>query len=111
MRPLSVGSNPAAATLTTVYTTPTGYYSLVKLLYIHNTGGSTKNITVQWYDASTNTSLDILTAYAFTTKEYIQFNGNAYIVFEEGDQLRVTTEAGSTFTVLATFEEIGLTRQ
>jgi hypothetical protein len=55
--------------------------------------------------------LDILTAYAFTTKEYIQFNGNAYIVFEEGDQLRVTTEAGSTFTIIATFEEIGLTRQ
>ena len=111
MRPLSVGVSPPAATLTTVYTVPTGYYSLTKLLYIHNTGGSTKSITVQWYDASANSSLDILTAYSFTTKEYIQFNGNAYIVLEEGDQLRVTTESGSTFSVIATFEEIGLTRQ
>lgn len=111
MRPISVGISPVAATLTTVYTAPTGYYSLVKLLYIHNTGGSTKAITVQWYDKSANTSLDILTSYTFTTKEYIQFNGNAYIVFEEGDELRVTTESGSTFTVIATFEQIGLTRQ
>lgn len=111
MRPLSVGLSPTAATLTTMYTTPTGYYSLIKLLYIHNTGGSTKAITVQWYDSSANVSLDILTSYTFTTKEYIQFNGNAYIVLEEGDQIRVTTETGSTFTVIGTFEEIGLTRQ
>ena len=48
MRPLSVGINPTAGVSTTAYTAPTGYYSLVKLLYIHNTGGSTKQITVQW---------------------------------------------------------------
>ena len=111
MRPVSVGINPTAGVSTTAYTAPTGYYSQIKLLYIHNTGGSTKQITVQWYDASANTTLDILTAYSFTTKEYIEFNGNAYIVLEEGDQLKVTTESGSTFTVIATFEEIGLTRQ
>ena len=111
MRPLSVGVSPTATVNTTIYTTPTGYYSLIKLLYIHNTGGSTKSITVQWYDSSANTTLDILTAYSFTTKEYIQFNGNAYIVLEEGDQIKVTTESGSTFSVIATFEEIGLTRQ
>ena len=111
MRPVSIGISPTAGVSTTAYTTPTGYYSLIKLLYIHNTGGSTKQITVQWYDSSANTTLDILTAYSFTTKEYIQFNGSAYIVFEEGDQLKITTEANSTFTVIATFEQIGLTRQ
>lgn len=111
MRPISVGVSPSAATLTTVYTVPTGYYSVLELLYIHNTGGATKHITAQWYDVSANTSLDILTQYSLTTKEYLHFNGNAHIVFEEGDQLRVTTESGSTFSVIATFEEIGLTRQ
>jgi hypothetical protein len=79
-------------------------------MYIHNTGGSTKHITVQWYDASAATSFDILSEYNFTSKLYLQFDGSAYIVMEEGDQFRVTTEAGSTFTVLATFEQIGLTR-
>ena len=110
MRPISVGSTPTAATLTTVYTVPTGYYARFTVMYIHNTGGSTKHITVQWYDSSSATSYDILSTYNFTSKSYLQFDGNAYIVMEEGDQFRVTTESGSSFTVLATFEQIGLTR-
>ena len=77
MRPVSVGINPTAATLTTVYTVPTGYYAKFTVMYIHNTGGSTKHITVQWYDASAATTLDILTAYDLTTKQYLQFDGNA----------------------------------
>jgi hypothetical protein len=80
-------------------------------MYIHNTGGSTKHITVQWFDASANSTLDILTSYNFTSKNYLQFDGNAYIVLEEGDKLKITTESGSTFSFIATFEEIGLTRQ
>ena len=79
-------------------------------MYIHNTGGSTKHITVQWYDASTDTTLDILTEYNFTSKNYLQFDGNAYIVLEEGDKIEITTEAGSTFSFIATFEVIGAQR-
>lgn len=111
MRPLSVGVNPTAAVLTTVYTVPTGYYSKFTVMYIHNTGGSTKHITVQWVDSSTATTYDILTQYNLNAKEYLQFDGAAYIVFEEGDTLKITTESGSTFSFIATFEEIGLTRQ
>ena len=110
MRPESVGVSPAANTLTTVYTVPTGYYAKFTVMYIHNTGGSTKHITVQWYDASSNSTLDILTALDFSTKEYLQFDGNAYIVFEEGDQLKITTQSASSFSFIATFEEEGLTR-
>jgi hypothetical protein len=79
-------------------------------MYIHNTGGSTKHITVQWFDASANSTLDILTAYDFSTKTYLQFDGNAYIVFEEGDKLKITTQSASSFSFIATFEEEGLTR-
>ena len=111
MRALSVGVSPAAAVDTTVYTCPKGYYAKFTVMYIHNTGGSTKHITVQWYDASANTTLDILTQYNFTSKNYLQFDGNAYIVLEEGDKLKITTESASTFSFIATFEEIGLTRQ
>ena len=110
MRALSVGVSPTAAVDTTVYTCPRGYYSKFTVMYIHNTGGSTKHITVQWYDASSNSTLDILTALDFSTKEYLQFDGNAYIVFEEGDQLKITTQAASSFSFIATFEEEGLTR-
>ena len=110
MRPVSVGLNPTANTLTTVYTVPTGYYAKFTVMYIHNTGGSTKHITVQWYDASSATTLDILTALDFTSKEYLQFDGNAYIVLEENDKLKITTQSGSSFSFIATFEEEGLTR-
>jgi hypothetical protein len=79
-------------------------------MYIHNTGGSTKHITVQWFDASANTTLDILTNYDFSSKTYLQFDGNAYIVFEEGDKLKITTQSASSFSFIATFEEEGLTR-
>jgi hypothetical protein len=110
MRPISVGINPTAGATTTVYTVPTGYYALFNLLYVHNTGANNKNLTVQWYDASAATSIDILTAVPYNSKAYTQFD-NAYVVFEEGDQLRVTPEAASAFVIIATFEQIGLTRQ
>ena len=110
MRALSVGVSPTAAVDTTVYTCPRGYYSRFTVMYIHNTGGSTKHITVQWFDASANSTLDILTSYDFSSKTYLQFDGNAYIVFEEGDMLKITTQSGSSFSFIATFEEEGLTR-
>ena len=110
MRPTSVGISPTANTLTTVYTVPTGYYAKFTVMYIHNTGGSTKHITVQWYDASAATTLDILTNYDFTSKAYLQFDGNAYIVLEEGDKLQITTQSASSFSFIATFEVQGAQR-
>jgi hypothetical protein len=110
MRALSVGVSPTAAVDTTVYTCPLGYYARFTVMYIHNTGGSTKHITVQWFDSSANSTLDILTALDFSTKEYLQFDGNAYIVLEEGDKIKITTQSASSFSFIATFEEEGLTR-
>ena len=110
MRPVSVGVSPTAAVLTTVYTVPTGYYAKFTVMYIHNTGGSTKHITVQWYDSSTATTYDILTSYDFSSKAYLQFDGNAYIVLEEGDRIQITTQSASTFSFIATFEVLGAQR-
>jgi hypothetical protein len=110
VRPVSVGISPTAATLTTVYTVPTGYYALFNLLYAHNASGSTKHFTAQWYDSSSSTSYDILKEYSLTAKEYLKFDGGAYIVLEEGDQVRVTTETGSTYTFICTFEVQGAQR-
>ncbi len=110
MREVSVGVSPTAATLTTVYTVPTGYYAKFNLLYAHNAGGSTKHFTAQWYDSSASATYDILNEYSLSSKEYLKFDGGAYIVMEEGDRLQVTTETSSVYTFLATFEQIGLTR-
>jgi hypothetical protein len=110
MRPISVGLKLVGATQTTIYKAPTGYYAKFNLLYIHNTGANNKYITVQWYDSSANVSVDILTQVPYSSKAYTQFS-NAYVVLEEGDELRVITETASVFDIIATFEEVGLTRQ
>ena len=103
MRELSVGATPTAGSTTTLYTVPTGYRALWNLSYIHNTGGSTKHITLSWFDASASVTYDILTQYNFNSKEYLKLDGGSYIVLEEGDQVKVTPEASSTFTVVLTF--------
>ena len=110
MKPISIPVNPTAATLTSVYTVPTGYYAKMSVMFIHNTSGSNKHITVQWTDASSSTTYDILSQYTISAKTYVLFDGGAYIVLEEGDQIKITTETGSTFTFIGTFEEVGLTR-
>lgn len=102
MREYSVGATPTAGSTSTLYTVPTGYRALWNVSYIHNTGGSTKHITLSWFDSSASVTYDILSQYSFTSKTYLQFDGNAYVVLEEGDQIKVTPEAGSAFTVIVT---------
>jgi hypothetical protein len=88
---------------------PTGYYAKCVLIHVCNTSPS-KHISFSWYDASTATTLDILTNYDLTSKQYLQFDGNAYIVLEEGDRIQITTQSASTFSFIATFEVQGAQR-
>lgn len=106
MREISIGSSPTAGSSTTLYTVPTGYRALWVLYYVHNTGSNTKTFTLQWYDSSANATYDILNGDSFTAKETLQVSGS-YIVLEEGDQVKVTPEASSTFTVILTLELMG----
>ena len=40
-----------------------------------------------------------------------RFSDGPYNIVNNGDQIKITTETGSTFTFIGTFEETGLTRQ
>jgi hypothetical protein len=105
MRPVSVGKNLTAGVETIIYTVPKGYTAVWDLLYVHNAGGSTKTISVDWYDSSAAAHIAILEAYSFTSKLYFQFNGNGSgVVLEEGDQIHLTPEAGSNFSVICTLK-------
>ena len=106
MRSITVGNNLTAATPTVIYTVPTGYYAKWNLLYALNGTGSTKSITVTWHDYSTATDINILYQYSVNSKEFLKIDGGAYMVLEEGDYVTITSEAGSTFTSIATFEQI-----
>jgi hypothetical protein len=103
MREYSVGATPTAGATSTLYTVPTGYRAIWNLSYLHNTSGSTKTCTLSWFDSSASATYDILSSYTFTSKDYLKFDGGAYVVLEEGDQVKVTPESGSTFTVILTF--------
>ena len=106
MRQISVGNNLTAATKTTVYTVPTGYYALWNLCYIVNHTGNNKYVDVFWYDKSVNTEIKVLDNYILSPGNFLKFDGGAYIVLEEGDEIRCESEAASTVSVINTFEVI-----
>lgn len=101
---VSVGNNLTGGSTTVCYKVPTGYAAKWNLMYLHNSTGSTSSVTAQWYDLSTTTAYDILSSYTMGSKEYLKFDGGAYVVLDEGDEVRITPAAGSTFSVINTFE-------
>ena len=105
-RSYSVGAILNTVTKTTVYTVPTGYYSKWNLCYVVNHTGNNKAIDVIWYDASTNTEYYILDGYVLSPTGFIKFDGGAYVVLEEGDQIRAQADLDSTFHMINTFEQI-----
>lgn len=111
MRALSVGANLTAASNTLLYTVPTGYYAKVVLLRASNATASNKHITFDWVDSSASTTYSVVYQFAVTSKTVQDWGGVSYFVMEEGDQLKATSESASTFAVIATIEEEGLTRQ
>ena len=102
-RPVSVGINLTAATPTTVYTVPLGYFAKWTLMYLFNNTGSTKSISVYWYDSSTSQNLYVMDS-GVSSKTYVRMDGGAYVVMEEGDTIVMTSEAGSSFSTICTFE-------
>lgn len=104
MRSVSVGTVLTPDVKTTIYTVPVGYYAHWNLAYAVNHSGNNKYIDIIWYDASANTEIYVLDNYVLSPTQFIKFDGGAYIVLEEGDQVRALGEAGSSMNVISTFE-------
>lgn len=105
MRTVSLGLNPTAGVETIVYTVPKGYTALWDLMYLHNGGSGTKTLTVDWYDSSAAVHVSILNQRSFSSKEYFQFSGNGSgVMLQEGDQIHMTPEAGSSFGIVCTLK-------
>ena len=102
-RPVTVGLNLTANTLTTVYTVPTGYYAKWNLMYVFNNTGSTKNFTAYWQDQRTGADIYILDT-SVSSKNYVKMGGGDYTVLEAGDKIMMQSEAGSSFSTICTFE-------
>jgi hypothetical protein len=104
MRPVSVGTILNTTTKTTVYTVPVGYYAMWNLAYAVNHSGNNKYVDILWYDASTNEEYFVVDNYVLSPTQFLKFDGGAYVVLEEGDQVRVQVESGATMNVINTFE-------
>lgn len=104
MRAVTVGHNLTAGSKTTVYTVPSGYYAKWNLCFISNHTGNNKTVSVWWYDSSANTEVTVIDAYQLATTQFLRFDGGAYVVLEEGDQVRITPEAASAMSATNTFE-------
>jgi hypothetical protein len=104
MRELSVGNNLTANVKTTVYTVPTGYYAKWSLLFVVNHTGNNKYIDALWYDKSANIEIRVLDNYTLSPSQYIRFDGSAFVVLEEGDEIRLQSETGSDMSTINTIE-------
>jgi hypothetical protein len=104
MKPVSTGNVLTAATQTTIFTVPTGYYARWPLCYVVNHSGNNKYIDVVWYDASASTEVHVFDNYVLTSTQSVTFGNGNYVVLEEGDQVRATSETGSTMNTINTFE-------
>lgn len=104
MREVSVGNNLTANVKTTVYTVPTGYYAKWNLCYVVNHTGNNKVIDAIWYDKSTNSEIRVLDNYILSPTQFVKFDGGAYVVMEEGDEVRLMSETGSDMSAINTFE-------
>jgi hypothetical protein len=102
-RPVSVGINLTAATPTTIYTVPLGYFAKWTLMYLFNNTGSTKSISAYWRDSSASADIHVHNG-TIASGGYVRMDGGAYVVMEEGDTVVMTSEAGSSFSTICTFE-------
>lgn len=103
MRAVSIGKNLVANTLTTVYTVPTGYIAKWGLMYVFNNTGSTKTCAAYWTDVSQGENIYVLNG-IIASGSYVRLDGGAYVVLEEGDTIKMQSEAGSSFSTICTFE-------
>jgi hypothetical protein len=100
----SVGKNLTANTLTTLFTVPTRNLAKVTNILVSNHSTSAKHITVYWYDASENISIEVLFEYNLTAKSYLVLDSGFYFMMDEKDELRAISQTGSTTTIISSFE-------
>jgi hypothetical protein len=103
MRELTIFKNLTAGSSNTIYTVPKGCKAIATLLFLANSGGSTKAISAAVYDASTTATVPIVGAKSLGAGEALQFN-QGRMVLDEYDYVTATPEAGATMSCIFTME-------
>jgi hypothetical protein len=102
-RKVSAVTTKTTTTKDTILTVPTKNTGLWQLMYIISL---TSNDTpkVYWYDVSTNTEYFIVGGKNLGAGEFIRLDGEAEVVLQAGDQIRVQNSSTNTVTYIATVE-------
>lgn len=104
-RKVSAVTTKTTTTKDTILTVPTKNTGLWQLMYIISlTGNDTPK--VYWYDVSTNTEYFIVGGKNLGAGEFIRLDGEAEVVLQAGDQIRVQNSGTQTVTYIATVEFI-----
>jgi hypothetical protein len=104
-RKVSAVTTKTTTTKDTILTVPTKNTGLWQLMYIISlTGNDTPK--VYWYDVSTNTEYFIVGGKNLGAGDFIMLDGNAEVVMQAGDQIRVQNSSTNTVTYVATVEFI-----
>ena len=93
-------TNTTKETILTVPTKNTGYWKMMYIISL--TGNDTPK--VYWYDASTSTEYFIVGGKNLGAGEFIRLDGQAEVVMQAGDEIRVQNSGTQTVTYIATVE-------
>jgi hypothetical protein len=104
MRPHSIGKNLTANTLTTLFTVPTRNMAITHDILMTNRGSGNQHISIYWYDKSANVTIEVVHQRTVSAKTSVVIDSNFSFVMDEEDELRAISEAGSTMTVVASFD-------
>ena len=104
-RPKNTSVALSSTDLTTVYTVPTNFTSIIKEIYLTNVDGSAAvDATLKYTDTSASATFSLLSTTSISADSYLRLE-NAYIVLETGDILKAQAGAANDLEVTIFVEE------
>lgn len=101
------GASGIDDTTVTLYTVPDHKIAEWVLLYVSNPGENNDDFHLEFYDASEDSTIIILDEYRIDRKDFFRIGGEpfAFVMMEEGDQIKAFGDNNSNFSVLVSVIE------
>lgn len=104
-RKVSAATTRTNSTKVTLFTVPTKNTGIWTVMYLISTAGN-DSPQVYWYDKHANTEYKVIGGKNLGAGDYILLDGNAAVVMQAGDEIRVQNSGTSAVTYIATIELI-----
>lgn len=91
---------------TTIYTVPSNYSAVVRLLIVSNTDSSNRNVTIRWYHADDASTHTILGNHAVSGNSYeVVLDANRPLYLHAGDIFYATAGTANLLETTISVEE------